>query len=164
MYFSAKRILVPMDFSDVSRRALSLALQMASDQGAELDLVLVETGVDKDLYVGPDAPIRRRAAEVTIDQRAEGLRGACEEAHKEIEAQGRKLHPVEVFTYVSGGHFPEAILDLAKERSTDVIVTGTHGPKGLKGALLGTRSEALVTGAGCTVVVVKPEGYPYLRD
>lgn len=164
MYFKAKRILVPMDFSDVSRRALSVALQIASDQGAELDLMLVEPGVDKDLYVGEDAPIRRKEAEATMGQRAEGLRAAVDAAREEIEKDGRSLQAVEVFTHVSGGQLHDSILALAEERSTDLIVTGTHGPKGLKGALLGTRSEALVAAALCSVLVVKPEGYPYLRD
>lgn len=164
MYFKAKRILVPMDFSDVSRRALSVALQIASDQGAELDVMLVEKGVDKDLYVGDDAPIRRKEAEATMEQRAEGMRTAVAQARSEVEADGRTLQPVEVFTHVSGGAVPDSILALAEERTTDLIVTGTHGPKGLKGALLGTRSEALVAQAKCSVLVVKPEGYPYLRD
>jgi nucleotide-binding universal stress UspA family protein len=53
---------------------------------------------------------------------------------------------------------------LIDEHELDLIVTGTHGGRGIKGLLLGSMSQQLVRKASCSVFVVKPQGYPYLRD
>ena len=62
------------------------------------------------------------------------------------------------------GDWLEVTMGLIDEHELDVIVTGTHGGKGLKGFLLGSMSEQLVRRASCSVFVVKPQGFPYLRD
>lgn len=53
---------------------------------------------------------------------------------------------------------------MVDEHELDLIISGTHGPKGLKGFLMGSTTEQLVAKATCSVFVIKPKGYPYLRD
>ena len=51
------------------------------------------------------------------------------------------------------------------ELNVDMVIVGTHGrERGVKGLFNSTISEKLVSKATCSVMVVKPEGYPYLRD
>ena len=52
---------------------------------------------------------------------------------------------------------------MTRELEIDLLVTGTHGRKGL-GILTGSVSEKLVARSPCSVLVVKPFGFPYLRD
>lgn len=48
--YDAKRILVPIDFSEVSRAAVSAAIQFASGrEGAELFLLHIQKDLDKTL-------------------------------------------------------------------------------------------------------------------
>ena len=46
--WQCNNILVPVDFSDTSRAAISAALQIAADHDAELTLIHVEEGMDKE--------------------------------------------------------------------------------------------------------------------
>jgi nucleotide-binding universal stress UspA family protein len=48
-----------------------------------------------------------------------------------------------------------AIIEYAEEQQVDLIVIGTKGKSGLKKLLLGSVASAVVTYAGCPVLVVK---------
>lgn len=48
-----------------------------------------------------------------------------------------------------------AIIEYAEEQHVDLIVMGTRGKSGLKKLLLGSIASAVVTYAGCPVMVVK---------
>lgn len=50
----------------------------------------------------------------------------------------------------------DAIVSMARERSADAIVMGTHGRKGLAHAVLGSVAERVLTTAGCGVITVRP--------
>ncbi len=77
---------------------------------------------------------------------------------------GHTIRPIEVHTQVSGGNWVEVALQMIDEHQLDLVITGTHGPKGLLGKIMGSDSEHLVSKAPCSVFVVKPRGFPYLRD
>ncbi len=162
--FTATKILVPIDFSDTSRAALSFALQWASDQGAELHLLHVEAGLDKEIQSriedAPDDTVVEDA--ISFDESA--LREALQVERSRCEAAGRTLQDVPVFVRVTGGKWAEVALQMVDELQLDLIVTATHGRKGLRGLLWGSVSEQLVNKAPCSVFIVKPRGFPYLRD
>jgi universal stress protein A len=48
-----------------------------------------------------------------------------------------------------------AILDATENLPADLVVVGTHGRTGLKRLALGSVAEAVVRGAGCSVLVVR---------
>jgi len=65
---------------------------------------------------------------------------------------------------VVGPTAPEVIVRLCQERAVDLIVTGTHGHKGLRRALAGSVTEAVVRMAHCPVMVVRnPRSRPPSR-
>lgn len=162
--FTAKKILVPIDFSDTSRAALSFALQFAAEQGAELHLLHVEAGLDREVQTriedAPDETVIEDA--IAFDENA--LREAAELERKRCAEAGKELAPVPIQVRVTGGKWIDVALQMVDELQLDLIVTATHGRKGLRGLLWGSVSEQLVNKAPCSVFIVKPRGFPYLRD
>ncbi|MFT5587415.1 MAG: universal stress protein A [Cognaticolwellia sp.] len=159
--FSATKILVPIDFSDTSRAALSAGLQMASLNGGTLWLLHVESGMEEDVDQGSE-----EAADALsqIDTHEAAMKTAYELEVQRCSDAGRTLAPVEVKYRVSGGDWREVANQMVDELQLDLIVTATHGPQGLKGRVMGSDSERLLSMVTCSVMVVKPKGYPYLRD
>ncbi len=159
--FSATKILVPVDFSDTSRAALSAGLQIASLNGGTLWLLHVESGMEEDVDQGSE---EAAGALTQIDTHEAAMKEAYELEVKRCAEGGRTLGPVEVQYRVSGGDWREVANQMVDELQLDLIVTATHGPKGLKARVMGSDSERLLSAVTCSVLVVKPKGYPYLRD
>jgi nucleotide-binding universal stress UspA family protein len=51
-----------------------------------------------------------------------------------------------------------AILDIAEESNTDLIVVGSHGRRGVKKFLLGSVAESVARHARCSVLIVRMAG------
>jgi nucleotide-binding universal stress UspA family protein len=66
------------------------------------------------------------------------------------------LQGVDVEWAVRLGLPAEVIIDEARDRSADLIVTGTHGFSGVKHFLLGSVAEELARSAPCPVITVGP--------
>ncbi len=131
------RILVPLDFSPQSARALAYAEELARRFGAELLLL----HVSELLAVVPGSDLIE--AKVLTAQRdltllAERLRESG------LTASG---------TVRAGAAHAEIVRVAAAERS-DLIVMGTHGRGGLARALMGSVAERVVRRAGCPVLMV----------
>ena len=162
--YSASKILVPVDFSDVSRAAISAALQMAARAGGQVWLLHVERGLDTDLAERMESAPNDTIIENQINFDEHALtEAAALEATRCAEA-GKPLPFVPVHVRVTGGNWLEVALQMIDELQLDLVVTGTHGRKGVAGFLMGSVSERLVAKAPCSVFVVKPQGFPYLRD
>ena len=159
--FSATKILVPIDFSDTSRAALSAGLQMAAMNGGSLWLLHVESGMEQEVDQG-SAEAADALSQIETHEAA--LKAAYELEVQRCEEAGRTLGPVDVKYRISGGDWREVANQMVDELQLDLIVTATHGPKGLKARVMGSDSERLLSTVTCSVLVVKPKGYPYLRD
>lgn len=162
--YTVKKILVPTDYSEVSRAALSVALQVADRHDAEIYLLHVQEEVARELrkriVTMPDEDL----LEKQIDDDEKSMRQMIEVEYKRARYAGFELKRVPIHLRVTGGDWLEVALELIEEEMIDLVVSGTHGPQGLKSFLLGTVTEQLVHRATCSVFVVKPPGYPYLRD
>jgi len=163
--YTVNRILVPVDYSNVSRAAISAGLRIAAATKADLWLLTVETGMEKDVRARIDS-----APDDTVvqDRIQAGERALIEAAKLESERcteTGNPLPYIPVNTVITGGSWIESILSNVDELNIDLVVVGTHGrEEGVKGMFTQTVSEKLVNRAPCSIMVVKPEGYPYLRD
>lgn len=142
--FKLKKILVPIDFSDQSLKALRYAVPFAEQFGATLFLthVVEPTGLVNDL---PDVAIAlaRENQPDAVKTRLTAL------ADSEIEP----LIPVKVEVR-SGKPFDE-IVTLAKTLDIDLIIIATRGNTGLKHIFLGSTAERVVRRAPCPVLVVR---------
>lgn len=147
-----KRILVPTDFSDTSRKALRYALAFAAQFGAEILLLHVITP--------PDA-----YGEYGIVDLA-GLVKSLEEAS---DTELARLAAAEVPPGVTAraltrsGSPAQQIIEAARDKAADLIILSTHGRTGLKHVLLGSIAESAVRRAPCPVLVVRENEHEFVR-
>jgi nucleotide-binding universal stress UspA family protein len=69
-------------------------------------------------------------------------------------------HGFEVEAVVLDGGPVPAIVDLARERSADMIVMSTHGRSAIVNLLLGRTAQRIVQHAPCPVLTARPTGRP----
>lgn len=162
--FQAKHILVPVDYSDVARAAISMAVQLASHHGAKLTLVHVAKGLDQALAERIVTAPTDHVIEDTIAAEESALLDALNLEIRRAREAGVQVGELSATTIVSSGDPVESICRMVEVDRVDLIVMGTHGPQGLRARLFGSVSEQLLHKASCSVFVVKPQGYPYLRD
>lgn len=142
-----ERIVVGLDFSPASSRALEAALFLAERFAAELHLV---HAFDVPIpFVGPSevaipeptwAELRKAAARKLEKARQQAVaRGLCAEGHlEEVPAA-------------------PAIARVAREARADLVVVGTRGLGRLKHVLLGSVAERTVRLAPCPVLTVQED-------
>lgn len=142
-----RTLLVAVDFSEPSARALEYACELAGALGARIHLVHA--------YQAPLLEVT--PYHVAIPQGVfEAARNA---ANDQLEALRLKLAKQGTETQAhlrEGSAPPDAIADAAEEIGADLIVIGTHGHTGLKHALLGSVAERTLRLARCPVLTVGP--------
>lgn len=156
-----KTILVPLDGSEHSRRALSVAHRLASADDATLYLLNVpEWPPAKDLLgksVGArELGVSREKVEQTGRQLLEHIEAAEESGHGVMKQTKAKVGISHVHTedIVRMGAPADVILEEAKRLGVDAIVMGSRGLSDLKGLLVGSVSHKVLHTAKCTVVTV----------
>lgn len=159
-----QRILVPLDFSEVSRAALSIGLQLADSNEATLYILHVIKDMDRELKKRLVSAPNDSFIEDGIKETEHNIYEAVELEYSRARKAGKKLHTCPMKIIVSGGDWLEVCLQHVDDDEVDLVVSGTHGGKGIKGFILGSTTEQLVRRATCSVYVVKPQGFPYLRD
>jgi nucleotide-binding universal stress UspA family protein len=143
-----KNVLVPIDGSQNSKRALQIAVAIAKKYDAQLFVVHV---VSTPMLLAPSP-----SPYIIIGKY---LDFEDEEARK-IVNEGvllAKRHGVKVTGHVikHGPSVVEAITGFAVKRRVDLIVTGTRGLGGFKKLLLGSVASGMVSHAHCKVLVVR---------
>ena len=147
------RILVPIDGSTNSTRALNVACNLAKFSGAELMIlnviptpgILVEAPVGFGLPPGGISEYYNRQ-----EENAENVVGQAVSVCKE---QGIKNVATQITR--ADKSIVEEIIDSATRKNIDLIVIGTRGLGGFKKLLLGSVSSGVVTHASCDVYVVR---------
>lgn len=149
------RIVVPIDFTDSSRRALATAEAMATEPRTVLDLVhVVEHPVVPQYFDPFDAePASRVSAEILRRVEEELSRWAEEATGPDVECR------IEILQ----GPVARRIAEHAEDADSDLIVISTHGHTGVQHLLLGSVTERLVRLSDRPVLVVRspaesPEG------
>jgi nucleotide-binding universal stress UspA family protein len=144
---SLNRILVPVDFSAHSEKAIRYATTLANKFGAHLSLLHV---IEDPFITGA------WQAEAFIPNIPELLNDLIKAAEKRMAEQKQKLAAdgSVVETVVITGRPASAIVEQASAGTFDLIVMGTHGRTGLSHALLGSVAERVVQKAPCPVLTV----------
>ena len=149
------RSLVPTDFSDFSKPALTYGCAMAARFDAELHL----------LHVVPDpAMLVPEAAAFSVESmeaQTEMLRIEATKTLNTLPPDGWSDGKPVVREVRVGAAFME-IIDYAREKDIDLIVIGTHGRSGLMHVLMGSVAERIVRKSPCPVLTVKPEGHQFV--
>jgi len=140
-----RKILCPIDFSRGSLHAMRVAVRLANESDAELDLVhvcyLPAASVDG---VPPHTP---EAFEQLVDEADRAMESALAEA-KDVGAK-------RVATRLLTGIPEEAIVEDAAPPEIDLIVIGTQGRTGLARILLGSVADKVIRHAPCSVLAVR---------
>jgi nucleotide-binding universal stress UspA family protein len=139
-----RRVLVPVDFSDCSARALAYATGVARQFDASLEL----------LHVTELPFLDPTMAEVDTHALEEGARQSAQAQLDKVLADLKAGGTAATGRLVSGAPWHE-ITEQARREATDLIVVGTHGYTGLKHVLLGSTAERVVRHAPCPVLVVR---------
>jgi universal stress protein A len=143
--FQIKSILVPLDFSPPSKKALDYAVSVARQFKAKLTLLHVVEPVGTPDFAG-SFPLM-----MEDDKLMATARGELERAAQAARIPGGSLEKI----LVRFGRSFHEITEAARTRKVDLIIISTHGYTGLKHALLGSTTERVVRHAPCAVLVVR---------
>ncbi|MFM0038469.1 universal stress protein [Paraburkholderia strydomiana] len=144
-----QKILVAVDGSETSTRALNAAIELARDSGARLQPLFV---VDVPL-MSYDAPGydpsyvrdalteegRRVLADAAALMGTAGVTGPTRLAETEL---------------MTGEDIAHCIQRAAEEFGADVVVMGTHGRRGVRRLMLGSVAERFLRIAACPVLLI----------
>ena len=140
------RILVAVDGSEGSRKAVTFAQQLATPTGAHLSLLTV---VEPPTVI-PIVPFEGFYYG-TFDPSPDNL-AAAQKALTDLATQ---LPKDQVKGRVEVGPAADTIVRIAKEEAVDLVVIGARGLSGAERLLLGSVSDRVVHHCPCPVTVVK---------
>ena len=136
-----RRILVPLDHTNLDRLAVSHASAMAKLHDAKLYLLHVEEGVTSQVY-GPDSSTAEvEAGEHYLDTIADGLR--------------RQGIAVETAVFHSSSPRRE-IVRYARQIRPDLVIMGAHGHGGLKDLIFGNTINPVRHNLDVPILIVRP--------
>lgn len=140
-------IVVAIDGSDLSKKAADYAVSLAREQNATVSAVAVVKFHQTDAFRGSTATLEKfvRKQAGIAQKWLDSARSNAEKSNVRFESKVIK----------SRTNIPEEIIKYAKDKKSDLIVMGTRGRTGFKKALLGSVASAVVTHAGCPVMVIR---------
>lgn len=139
------KILVPLDGSENSKRALVFLASRSTLIGAEPDVHLVN--VQDMLARRAAAQLGREATRRLYESEAEAVLGP---ARKLLAKAGIAAH-----SHTAVGHAAEQIAQLADDIGADLIVIGAHGYSEFKGLLFGSVTNGVLARTRRAVLVLR---------
>lgn len=142
-----KRILVPVDGSATSNKALTAALQLARDGGGRvrvlhsLDELAYLSGFE---YSGEVIKIARQNAAKVLDDALAIAKAAGVAADQQlVDLPGQRLG--------------QMVSEAARSWEADLVVVGTHGRRGIGRVLMGSGAEQVIREACVPVLVIRSD-------
>lgn len=140
----ASKILVPVDGSDNSKRALVEAAKVAGRTGAQVTVVHV-IDMPPTIYV---------ESQKLLNQLLEKYREESARVLDEYEVIAKE-HGIDPETAILEGDAAESIVEYADKHGFDMIIMGSRGLGKIKGAFLGSVSSKVLQHAKGSVLIVK---------
>ena len=144
-------VLVPVDFSNTSLKALQYAVRFADQFGGRLTLLSVlETAATPDflnfpLVMEPDV----------------AMKAAKERLESVVQRARIPARLIEKILVRHGTPFVE-ITEAARTLKVDLIILTTHGHTGLKHVLMGSTAERVVRHAPCPMLTVREKEHEFV--
>jgi len=143
-----EKLLVPVDGSEESKRALEAARALREKFGSEITLVYVLAPVTLIATAAPgEEKILQAIPEVYEFRQKEG--------NTVLEEAASRFLPRDVEKKLLEGHPARCIINFAREGNFDLIIMGSRGMSRIAGFLLGSVSDAVVHHAHCPVLLVR---------
>ncbi|MEO8155434.1 MAG: universal stress protein [Rhizobacter sp.] len=141
------RILVPTDGSDITKKAVNTAIELAKSVNARLYTLSVKEPFPYSAIseMQPTPPQEFFDAQERIAaNRVKDVRESAEREGLQCEA-----HTVEAL------HPWEAVIEHARRHECDLIVMASHGRRGVTALLLGSETQKVLTHSKVPVLVVR---------
>lgn len=145
-----ERLLVPVDFSEHSRRLVVTARDLAATYGARLELLHV---VQEHAYPYFYGPISTQPLDDHLSELTEKAGEAMDRLMADTDGPD-----VEYGKHILPGQPATEIVRFAEKEAIDLLVIATHGLTGLERILVGSTAEQVVRTASCPVFTVKSFG------
>lgn len=142
-----KSLVVATDGSSYSSAAASEAIGIAKRSGAKLTVLAV---VPADIAMPTDVDFAALAREKIADQEMQ----AAEKNARAVKEAAQKAG-VDASAFVMTGKPADAIMEIARDKSADLVVVGSHGRTGLDRLLMGSVAQRVIVLTNCAVLVVK---------
>ena len=146
-----KNILIAIDGSVLSNKAIDYGLDLAEKFGASITIlnvfqpVLLRGMIDQSVFTpGSDAAINKDL-----------LQFHDKLVTSTVEKAKMQKPNLSIAGMLKQGDPAQQILDTAKTEGFDTIVMGARGESGIQGLLMGSISDKVSKHAHCTVIVVK---------
>lgn len=141
------RVLIPVDFSENSQRAVNYGLSIARTYGAKVYMMHV---------------ISQRIVDAIHELSIKGYKGDFVEImkdvrrdrEKEMKALAASFEGIEIEFIIKEGKPGPEIVDIAKELNVDLIVIGHQGRSALGSILLGSVAQYVVNHTPCPILVI----------
>lgn len=152
------KILVPLDGSRFSARALKYAVDLARRYDAALVLAQVVPPVRVIPPVDPTGMSNPVATGITFEQAGRQDKLHLSRARRYLAGKVREVKALGIpaeYRAVEGDP-ADNIMQIAKKAKVDLIVMTTHGRSGFKRAILGSVADKVIRHSGDPVLVVRP--------
>jgi len=140
-----KKILVPIDSSNHSKRVLIKARELGRVFNSEITILNVASFTDEDFYKGYDKS--QNEYSTTIVKSREILLKSAKDGFQD--------YPGIVNTLYKVGNVADVILDTAKEGDYDLIIMGSRGLGTFSRTLLGSVSNNVLNHSDISVLIIK---------
>lgn len=125
-----RRVLVPLDGSELAERAIPYAKAIAKTKGSELILFTVSIA--------------------SVEQLDRPMKAYLELNVKELQSQGIKASIA-----IAYGNVADEIVSFADKKKVDLIIISTHGYSGIKRWVLGSVARKVLYGTCVQVLLIK---------
>jgi universal stress protein A len=153
-----RKVLVLVDFSKSSEKAMHYGLQLARDRGARIYFLHM---------------INQRIIDAVQQLSSKGYKGDFIQAMRKLLSDRDKdlkefvpeqlREGLEVEFLIRKGEPDEEIISIAKEFSIDLIVVGSQGHTAQPTASIGSVAQKVVSCAPCPVLVVRPLEHDFIE-
>ena len=145
-YPNYRSILLPVDFSKASTKALWTASEIARKYGSKLTLLHVTEAPEFTGYLEGDDLYDDELSSSQIEEAEKTLADFLSKA---------PLDGIEVYTRVIYGRPGRKIVEFAHKEDIDLIIIPSHGKSGFEKLLMGSNVNKVVHRADCPVLVLK---------
>ena len=146
LFWRTKRILLPVDGSEGTARAATVAYELAEiTKGKIFILHVINLGMVQQIATMSDADSLEVLTRYMVngEKLLEGYKSAASEFNLEVEL------------ILEQGLPSDKIIDIAFKKKVDVIVMGSVGATGATRGSLGSATERVVRKAPCAVLIIK---------
>jgi nucleotide-binding universal stress UspA family protein len=153
-----EKILVPLDGSEHSLRALEIAIQIAKKFEGKIALIHIYSVAARPLIMPEPTTLTPPGIPVMTGAEVARMVEAARTAGGNILADGEKrvkTQEVPVEKILQEGHVVDEIVKTVKEGKFDLIVIGDRGISKMRELLLGSVTDGVIHHVSCPVLVVK---------